>query len=114
MKIYIELLIPLLIALLFIIWGMWLFITKKISQRRYNENKDRGKIGEEHRQELIGAGFTDPSGRIAKTIIDSSRQDESERRNDVSSTDVGDAGKDSSRIRERSSRRGIFKRLRRR
>lgn len=100
MKIYIEILIPILIALLFGFWFVWFKLTKKISQWRYKEQDDKGKIGEEHRQELIRRGLPDPSRAVAKTIAGSAGQGESEGRGNVQATSSLDAGKDSTGTRE--------------
>jgi len=117
MRIYIEILIPLIIGLIFSFWYIWFLISKKWSERRYKPENDRGKIGEEHRQGLVKEGKPDPSGRIAKTITADNisiksigRQGESKRRSDIPTTSTDSNGKDSNSIRKKPARRGFFRR----
>ena len=117
MKIYIEVLIPLIIGIIFFVWFIWFSISKKWSERRYKPENDRGKIGEEHRKELIKEGRPDPSGRIANTIVSDNvpvesigRQGELEGRDDISTTNVDSNGEDSTSVRKKPTRRGIFRR----
>jgi len=65
---YIELLVITIIITLLVIWFLWLKLSTKYHNWRYNEKNDRGKIGEEHRQELLKAGRSDPSAGITRTI----------------------------------------------
>lgn len=110
MKIYIELLIPIIAALMFLFWFLWLKATKLFHRWRYNEKKDRGKIGEEHRQELIRRGLSDPSRTIGKTIDNIDGQGISERRNDIPTADVDVVGEDNSGSGKSRRRRKLFRR----
>jgi len=85
--VYIEFLVFIIVALLFFIWFIWLKLSKKYHNWRYNEKNDRGKIGEEHRQELLKAGRSDPVAgvrreisRSTETVNSSARQGEFEGR----------------------------------
>lgn len=63
---YIELIVILLLIFVFITWTVWLGASRKFSLKKYNPNNDKGRIGEEHRKELIKGGATDP----VKSITD--------------------------------------------
>lgn len=67
MIIYIELLVVgVLLALLFI-WGAYIILSKKFYKWRYKPENDRGKKGEEFRQELIQQGRADREGTSTRT-----------------------------------------------
>ncbi len=109
MKVYIELLIPLLIGLFVILWFVWKSISTKWHNWRYKEQNDRGKKGEEHRQELIRQGLPDPVRTIAKAVNDTGGQGKLERRSDVPPTDTSNARENSDSIGKGSGRRKFFR-----
>ena len=61
---YIELLIVIAIFLLFIFWFIWQQLSKKILERRYKPENDKGLKGEENRRRLIAEGKPDPQKSI--------------------------------------------------
>lgn len=69
--VYIEFLVFIVVLSLFIVWFLWMKLSKKYHNWRYNIKNDRGKIGEDHRQELLKAGRPDPSTKVARTVAGS-------------------------------------------
>lgn len=69
---YIESIIFIIILLLITFWTIWYAVSRKWNERRYKPENDRGKIGEEHRQEFIREGKSDPSKSIG--FYDGQRQ----------------------------------------
>jgi len=106
---HIEVIVMVVSFLLFIIWLIWLKLSKKYHNWRYNSKNDRGRIGEEHRQELIKSGKSDPSTGItraitsnAKGIDDPKGQGELEGRELLSSTTSDARGEESNSSRRSS------------
>ena len=95
MKVYIELLIPLLIVLIAGLWFLWFKLSKKFHNWRYKPENDRGKKGEEHRQELIKAGQPDPIGAITDAVKDTGGQGKPEGQDIVQATELDIVRKDS-------------------
>lgn len=53
MIIYIEALIPLVLILILFIWAIWFRISRKIAERRYKPENDKGRLAEETRLEQL-------------------------------------------------------------
>jgi len=114
MEIYVELIFIFLIVLIFVFWVVWFNITKKRAIKKYKQEDDKGKIGEEHRKELIKRGDADPIAAITDREFSSEGFTESEERGVLQTSETNSVGKDSrSRGKTGTSPRGIFGKFRR-
>lgn len=112
--VYIEVLIILIPLLLVVAWFLYVQLTKYIYNRRYKPENDKGKKGEEHREEFIRRGLQDTSPEPEKTSVNLTGQREPEGRSDVPTASSSLVGKNDTSLRKGSRRRGIFRRFRRR
>lgn len=102
MVIYIEGLVIFIIILMLFSFGVWFFLTRYISRRRYKTEDDRGYQGEENRKRLIAEGKSDP----AKSIIDDARSTEPPRPSILSTTKINDIGEADTSTRKTSEGNG--------
>ena len=106
MKIYIELLIPIIILCMILVWRVWLMWTKKRLLKKYNPDNDQSRKGEQAR---LGSGGT------AEPVISSADLGESKERELLQVPVIDTARPDEHKPRKTSkSTRGIFAKLRRR
>lgn len=121
MKFYIELLIPAIMFIIFITWLVYIWVTKKIHERRYKPENDKGYQGEENRKRLIAERGADPIRKITNSITGSREginndegQGEPEGRDNIQAADVdvnGEAGSGSGKsVKPRRKFRNPFKR----
>lgn len=113
--IYIEVLILFIVIAIFGIWFVWVKLSKKYHNWRYKPENDRGKIGEDHRKELLKKGKPDPVRGVQRSITTDpsrielpERQGESEGHSDIPATESNSTGKNRFGLRE--SIRNPFKR----
>jgi len=78
-EVAIEILIPIILLGVFLIWFFWERITRWLGKKKYNPDNDKGKKGEEQRQELIRKGKPDPVRELTKTIRSSGRSAQPEK-----------------------------------
>jgi len=100
--IYVELLIPFILILMFVFWKMWLSSSRKKLLKKYNPENDKGKQAEERR--TIG----DREPAIKDKVASSVRPSQLEGRSLFPTASLSAVGKNS------KSPRGIFGRRRRR
>lgn len=96
----IELLVLIVLILIVLGWFMFSALSKKIARRRYKPENDKGKLGEEKRRRDV---------ELAKEAIGVGGSSSSEGRSIFQATSPTSSGKDSERIR-RKPRRRLFRR----
>ena len=67
-QIDVEVLVILALVFMFVVWLGWYYLSKRWNNRRYKPENDKGRIGEEHRQELIREGLPDPAKGIDRGV----------------------------------------------
>lgn len=101
-QIDIEVLVILALIFMFVVWLIWNYLLKIWNIRRYKPENDKGRIGEEHRQELLNEGLPDPAkgidGRIGtgkNKVKDTGRPRNSSKRSSIPTANINSVGEDS-------------------
>ena len=83
MKVYVELLIPLVILLIFFIWKIWFTWSRRRLLKKYDRRNDKGRSGRKFSSEESGTG---------ESIEDSNRYEQPEGRELLPKASADDVG----------------------
>jgi len=117
MKIYIELLIPVVLLVIFILWRIWFSFSKRRLIKKYNPDDDKSRKGEINRR-AIGSrehGIETTTDRTESEVGNIPRDEPLRKRELLPNAEVSIVGKNSNSNRKSSSGIGrLLKRRRRR